>query len=59
MIEAAALFYQVVGALLAAGAVYGGIRADIKRITKVEQRVDKIEDRFNNHIEKGLNHGNS
>jgi len=53
------LLWQVGVALVAAGSVYGAIRSDLKRITRVEQRVEKIEDRFNNHIEKGLNHGNS
>lgn len=51
-----ALLWQVGSALVAAGAVYGAIRTDLKRIVT---RVEKIEDRFNNHIEKGLNHGNS
>jgi hypothetical protein len=54
--------WQIGMALVAAGAVYGAIRADLKAIhqkqSDTDQRVEKIEDRFNSHIEKGLTHGN-
>ncbi|WP_286798565.1 hypothetical protein [Pandoraea sp. 64-18] len=43
-------------ALVSAGVVYGAIRADLKAM---HERVGKIEDRFNSHIDKGLTHGNT
>jgi hypothetical protein len=49
-------FWQVGTALVLAGAVYGAIRADLKAM---HERINKLEDRFNAHIEKGLTHGNS
>ncbi|MGD1324382.1 hypothetical protein ACNHE5_05515 [Pandoraea pnomenusa] len=49
-------FLQLGMALVSAGVVYGAIRADLKAM---HERVGKIEDRFNSHIEKGLTHGNS
>lgn len=55
--------WQVGTALVAAGAVYGAIRADLKAIHQKQrddaERVKSIEDRFNRHIEQGLTHGNS
>lgn len=55
--------WQVATALVAAGAVYGAIRADLKGIharqAAADKRADRIEDRLNNHIDKGLIHGNS
>lgn len=46
---------QIVTALLVAGGVYGALRADLKAM---HERVNKLEDRFNSHIDKGLTHGN-
>jgi hypothetical protein len=55
--------WQVGTALVLAGAVYGAIRMDLKGIHRTladhKERAEKIEDRFNAHIEKGLTHGNS
>lgn len=55
--------WNIGAALVAAGAVYGAIRADLKGIHRTQgeqkERHDKLEDRFNSHIEKGLTHGNS
>lgn len=55
--------WQVGTALVAAGAVYGAIRADLKAIHQKQRdtdaRVDRVEDRFNRHIEQGLTHGNA
>jgi hypothetical protein len=52
----AALLWQVGGQLAAALIAYGAVRADLRNM---KERLGKIEDRFNQHIEKGLNHGNS
>lgn len=54
--------WQFCCALVAAGAVYGAIRADLKGIhawqARSDKRADKLEDRFNRHIEQGASHGN-
>ena len=54
--------WQIGTAISAAGAVYGAIRMDLRGIHRTladhKERADKIEDRFNAHIEKGLTHGN-
>ncbi|MFX1803531.1 hypothetical protein PWR66_07745 [Paraburkholderia sp. A1RO-5] len=54
--------WQIGTALVAAGAVYGAIRADLKAIHQAQrdaaERVKTIEDRFNRHIEQGITHGN-
>jgi hypothetical protein len=58
----ASLLWQIGGTLCIAGAAYGAIRADLKGLhdssARNEARTDKLEDRFNNHIEQGLTHGN-
>ncbi|KAB0637257.1 MULTISPECIES: hypothetical protein [Burkholderia cepacia complex] len=55
--------WQIGTALVAAGAVYGAIRADLRAIHQKDrdqdERIKTVEDRFNRHIEQGLNHGNS
>lgn len=57
------LLLNIGTALVAAGAVYGAIRADLKgihvRLAAQHERQNRIEDRLNNHIDKGLTHGNS
>ena len=45
------LLYQVLVGLGAAGAVYGGIRADLKNM---KASVERAHERLDNHIE---NHG--
>lgn len=55
--------WQIGTALVAAGAVYGAIRADLKSIHQKQRdqdaRQEKLEDRFNRHIEQGVTHGNA
>ncbi|PMS38468.1 hypothetical protein [Trinickia symbiotica] len=55
--------WQAATALVAAGAVYGAIRADLKAIHQKQRdqdsRVDRVEDRLNRHIEQGVTHGNA
>ncbi|MFM0741789.1 hypothetical protein PQQ51_31550 [Paraburkholderia xenovorans] len=52
----AALIWQIGGTLVAAGAAYAAIRTDLRNM---HERIAALETRFNNHIEKGLTHGNS
>lgn len=52
----AALLWQVGGQIAAALIAYGAVRADLKNM---RERVSRLETRFDNHIEKGLTHGNS
>jgi hypothetical protein len=53
----------LVMAIFAGGGAYAAIRADLKGLHEFKReitgRVDKFEDRFNAHIEKGLTHGNA
>ena len=51
-----ALWLQIGGTVVAAAVTYGAIRADLRGM---HERLNKLEDRFNGHIEKGLTHGNS
>lgn len=50
---------QVVYALLGAGAVYGGIRADLKamhgRIESAEKSAAQCHARLDSHLERGRN----
>jgi hypothetical protein len=52
----ASLMWQIGGTLFAAAATYGAIRTDLRNM---HERIAALETRFNNHIEKGLTHGNS
>jgi hypothetical protein len=52
----AALLWQIGGQVAAALIAYGAVRADIRN---QRERLKTLEDRFNAHIEKGLNHGNA
>ena len=51
------LIYQLLTALVLAGATYGGIRADIKaiheRLRDVKDIADEAHSRLDRHIEKG------
>lgn len=50
MADSAGLIYQVVLSLILAGAVYGGIRSDLRNmkehISRVEKDADKAHDRL-------------
>lgn len=52
------LIYQLLAGLFLAGAVYGGIRADLRamhqQIIAAEKSADKAHDRLDNHL--GNNH---
>lgn len=51
------LLWQMVLAVGSAGAVYGGIRADLRamheRITAAQKTAEKAHERLDNHIDKG------
>lgn len=55
------LLLQVVTVLIAAGAVYGGIRSDLKTmhesIRRVEKTADKAHDRIDTMTGSGRRHG--
>jgi len=50
------LMYQILSFLVAAGAIYGGIRADLKgihsRLGANEQAIEAARVRMDNHIER-------
>lgn len=50
------LIYQFLSFLAAAGAIYGGIRADLKnivsRLSAAEQAIESGRVRMDNHIER-------
>lgn len=54
------LFLQLVTILIAAGAVYGGIRSDLKAIhenlRRVEKTADKAHDRIDSFAGSGRRH---
>jgi hypothetical protein len=52
----ASLLWQIGGTLAAAAAAYGAIRADLKGM---HERIGRIEVRLDNHIDKGVEHGNA
>lgn len=49
--------YQLMAGIMMAGAVYGGIRADIKamheRITGAQAAADRANKRIDQHLDKG------
>jgi hypothetical protein len=51
------LIREIIGALFLAGAVYGGIRADLKaihhRLFLLEQSLSRAHERLDDHLEKG------
>lgn len=51
------LYWQIGVTLVTGGAIYGGIRADLKamheRITSAQSSADKAHERLDNHIDKG------
>lgn len=54
------LIYQIVTGLILAGAVYGGIRSDIKSMHEHLQRVEKSADQAHERIDRfglGRRHG--
>ena len=57
--ESASLIYQIGSALILAGAVYGGIRSDLKalheHIRRVEKDADKAHERLD-HLGFGHRH---
>lgn len=54
------LAYQIISGLVLAGAVYGGIRSDIKSIHEHLQRVERSADQAHERIDRfgmGRRHG--
>lgn len=50
------LMLQAGGTLVGAAVAWGALRAEQKA---TRERLTALENRFNNHIEKGLIHGNA
>ena len=55
------LFLQLVTILIACGAVYGGIRSDLKaiheKLNRIEKAADKAHDRIDGLAGSGRRHG--